>query len=149
MRSGPRGNEYCDNWERDSHAYECSICGAYTNVIKVRMNRTKWNWEDPWGPWYYISHRIYCPNEGFQWHSEMSEKLQYLLEKPHPRSIRDEIISEILEMRKANKVEDDVTGKISGEKVLIDPVSKYDENQLIKSRNWKIVAPLLRRMVSQ
>jgi hypothetical protein len=132
--------DYRTDSKKSRTIYECCVCGAYTDRLQIRVKiitetSSGSKRENPGDP------EFRCPNAGFRWHKRIEAKLDLLLEKPHPWSYCDELIKEILALRRQYRKErvDDVSGKLERKKVLIEPDKNAD------SAAWRFVLPLLRR----
>jgi hypothetical protein len=126
---------------------ECYVCGAYTDAVLWKQETVFYrNGKTTREP--YPTDISVCSNEKMTWHTEIQEKIKLLILSPHPKSYHDELLKEILNLRKENRDKrlDSVAGSFEREIVLIEPHFWEKEiNFSSWTRIWKAVAPKLRR----
>ncbi len=83
---------------RTLQVFKCRVCGALTNEVRR-------------GGRFGASLVCECPNSSEPWHYDLAAKVEWL-GKPHPKSYKAELRSEIDEERAANalKIKNNVVG---------------------------------------
>ena len=83
---------------RSLQVFECPVCKALSNKVII-------------GGSHGYGVRVICPHSSKCWHHELQEKKEWL-DKPHPRSYKDELRKEIAEMK--TNVPDDIKNDVKG-----------------------------------
>ncbi len=153
MKGPSQDSSSHDEWDRSSVLYECSACGAYTDLIQIRKVSTRsrnygsheWN---PWHPAYVAWRKVHCPNDGRTWHDILTDKIKNLFARNHPANYRDYLIEEILYLRQKSyhQRKDDVSGPLSRKKEMFTTGSTITELERYSSR-WENFGPLLHREI--
>lgn len=67
--------------------FECDICGSLTNIV--------------YGPHKYLPrvHAV-CPSADEKWHYTIREKMEWLAERPHPKTYARELRKEINKLKR-------------------------------------------------
>lgn len=83
---------------RSLQVSECWVCGALSNRVVMGGS-----------PGYGV--RVVCPNSSECWHHELEKKVEWL-DKPHPRSYKDELQKKVDEMKLQHR--EDVRNDLKG-----------------------------------
>lgn len=105
---------------RSKTVYECWVCGALTN--KLTFGRGMFG----------AGRKSICPQSTLGWHHKLEKKVE-LLFQPHPKSYMEELIGEILTIRRKyrSKIKNDLKGTFDPEKQeWMEHVRGYDNDEI-------------------